>query len=65
MAIPVHDEQLAVVYLAAHSIGAAPGRPFLVDDVTQDFIRLSIGNYRGNIATLAETVANAARAGTP
>ena len=64
MAIPVHDEQLAVVYLAAHSIGAAPGRPFLVDPVDQDFIRLSIGSFHGDLNELAVTVAAASRAGS-
>jgi len=63
MAIPVHDEQLAVVYLAAHSIGAAPGTPFLVDPVEQDFVRLSIGNYDGDLDELAAVVAASTRAG--
>ena len=61
--MPVHDEQLAVVYLAAHGIGAAPGRPFLVEAIEQDFIRLSIGSFHGDPETLAATVADAARAG--
>ena len=63
IAVPVHDEQLAVVYLAAHGIGAAPGRPFLVEAIEQDFIRLSIGSFHGDPETLAATVADAARAG--
>ncbi|MFT4988604.1 MAG: DNA-binding transcriptional MocR family regulator [Acidimicrobiales bacterium] len=63
IAVPVHDEQLAVVYLAAHGIGAAPGRPFLVNAIDQDFVRLSIGNFHGDPVSLAATVAAAARAG--
>lgn len=63
MAIPVRDEQVAVIYLAANGIGAAPGRPFLVEPADQDFIRLSIGNYRGDPVKLAEIVATAAGSG--
>ena len=63
MALPVRDEQSAVIYLAAHGIGAAPGRPFLVDAINYDFIRLSIGSYTGDPVTLAATVAAATRAG--
>lgn len=63
MALPVYDEQSAVIYLAAHGIGAAPGRPFLVEALDYDFIRLSIGSYRGDPETLAATVAAAASAG--
>ena len=63
VAVPVHDEQLAVVYLAAHGIGAAPGRPFLVKPVDQDFVRLSIGGYRGDMRELAAIVAASCGAG--
>ena len=64
MAIPVQDEQVAVIYLAANSIGAAPGRPFLVEPTDQDFIRLSIGSHRGSAVELANVVATAARSGS-
>lgn len=63
IAVPVRDEQVAVVYLAANGIGAAPGRPFMVGPAEQDFIRLSIGNFRGDAVELAEIVATAARSG--
>lgn len=63
MAIPVRDEQVAVIYLAAHGIGAAPGRPFMVDQSSNDFIRLSIGSYSGDLHALAGKVAEAALAG--
>jgi len=65
VAIPVPDEQAAVIYLAAHGIGAAPGRPFLVAPVDQDFIRLSIGSFAGSLVELAAHAAAASRAGLP
>lgn len=61
ISVPVQDEQVAVIYLAANGIAAAPGRPFLVEPTDEDFIRLSIGNHRGHAADLAEVVAAAAR----
>ncbi|MGI9603909.1 MAG: PLP-dependent aminotransferase family protein [Acidimicrobiales bacterium] len=60
MWIPVTDEQRAVVALAAHGIGAAPGRPFRVDATDQHHIRLSIGALRSGFAAVAETVVAAA-----
>ncbi|MEM8707703.1 MAG: aminotransferase class I/II-fold pyridoxal phosphate-dependent enzyme [Actinomycetota bacterium] len=60
--VPVDDERDAVVVLAAGGIGAAPGRPFLVDDGRPDHIRLTISTV-DEPTTLATAVAAAARRG--
>lgn len=41
--VPVEDEQRAVVALAAHGIGVAPGAPFRVGDAAGHHIRVSVG----------------------
>lgn len=63
MWIRVADEQRAVVALAAHGIGVAPGRPFRVGDGGPDqrhHIRLSLGTLRSDYERVADTVALAA-----
>ncbi|MEZ5168840.1 MAG: hypothetical protein R2695_21025, partial [Acidimicrobiales bacterium] len=61
MWIPVDDEQRAVVALAAHSIGAAPGAPFAVDSAMGPHIRVSVGALRPtDIARVAAVIAAAA-----
>ena len=67
--VPVADEQLALVALAANGIGAAPGAPFAVDAASaQPRIRISIGTVADNpndIRALAAEIATAASIGQP
>jgi DNA-binding transcriptional MocR family regulator len=58
--LPVADEQVALVTLAANGIGAAPGAPFrsIVDD--RDHLRISIGTVREGFDELAALLAAAA-----
>lgn len=60
MWIRVDDEQRAVVALAAHGIGVAPGAPFRVNDSGDHHIRLSVGALRRDLDRVATTVAAAA-----
>ncbi len=61
--VPVHNEQRAVVSLAAHGIGVAPGRPFMIEPTEQDYIRITIASVSSGIEALAETIAGCAQAG--
>ncbi len=58
--LPVADEQVALVSLAANGIGAAPGTPFTVDRQTVHHLRLTIGAVACGVDELADTVAKAA-----
>ena len=58
--VPVANEQRAVVALAAHGIGVAPGRPFMVEPTAQDFIRVTIASVSDEIEELAAAIAGAA-----
>jgi DNA-binding transcriptional MocR family regulator len=59
--IPVADEQRAVVALALHGIGVAPGAPFGVDvGDRSNHIRVSVGNARDDIADLVDALVAAA-----
>lgn len=60
MWIPVSDELRAVVALAAHGIGVAPGGPFRVSETTDQHIRLSVGTLDSDIERVATRVAEAA-----
>lgn len=60
MWIPVEDEQRAVVALAAHGVGVAPGAPFRLEANGEQHIRLSVGALRGDLDDLAATIAAAA-----
>lgn len=60
--VPVADEQIALVGLAANGIGAAPGSPFCVSPAADHHIRLSIGTVSTGIEDLVETIARAAKA---
>ena len=63
MWIPVDDEQRAVVALAAHSIGVAPGAPFRVGESSGDHVRLSVGTLTdADISRVADTFASIAAA---
>ncbi len=41
--VPVEDEQRAVVALAAHGVGVAPGAPFRVAEAEDHHVRVSLG----------------------
>jgi len=58
--VPVANEQRAVVALAAHGIGVAPGRPFMVEPSDQDFIRVTIASVSDEVEQLASAIARAA-----
>ncbi len=58
--IPVSDELRAVVTLAAHGIGVAPGAPFRASSSPEQHIRLSIGTLRGDSERVADIVLLAA-----
>jgi len=61
--VPVHDEQIALVSLAANGIGAAPGTPFMVE-TTSPHLRLSIGSVGDEVDSLCDQIAAAAKAGS-
>jgi DNA-binding transcriptional MocR family regulator len=61
MWIPVGDEQRAVVALAAHGIGVAPGRPFRAAESREQHIRISVGAMRHDIERVARTIALVAK----
>jgi DNA-binding transcriptional MocR family regulator len=69
--IPVDDEQVALVVLASHGIGAAPGAPFTTGSIAghvdsgdgpQQHIRVSFGAISTGFEQLAESIAVAAAA---
>lgn len=66
--IPVHDEQAALVNLAANGIGAAPGSPFRAGSPTAPTpggarLRVSVGPLDRDHDRVAELLAAAAAAG--
>ncbi len=65
MWVPVHDEQRAVVALAAHGVGVAPGGPFRVGEATQQHLRVSVGSLGDDPATIADVAATIANAAQP
>lgn len=58
--VPVQNEQRAVVSLAAHGIGVAPGRPFMIEPTNQDFIRITVASITSNFDGLASRIAASA-----
>ncbi|MEM7337929.1 MAG: PLP-dependent aminotransferase family protein [Actinomycetota bacterium] len=62
MWVPVVDEQLALVTLAAKGIGAAPGGPFVVEGNGTPHIRVSVGTVADGLEELAGELAAAATA---
>lgn len=58
--IGVRDERAAMLTLAAHGIGVAPGTPFEVAPLGDDHVRLTVGLVRDGFAELADAVARAA-----
>jgi len=65
MWVAVDDELRAVVALAAHGIGVAPGGPFRVDPTTDQHIRISIGSLHRDLERVAKTIADAAHGRRP
>lgn len=59
--IPVRDDQRAVVSLAAQGIGVAPGRPFVVEALEHDHIRVTISSMTDGFDVIADKIAIAAR----
>lgn len=57
--VPVAQEQMATVALAARGIGVAPGEPFRVSKPGQH-VRLTVANMRGGVDQLADAVAASA-----
>lgn len=56
--VPVEDEQRAVVALAAHGVGVAPGAPFRVGESDANHIRVSLGTLPDDrVDSVAATIA--------
>lgn len=58
--LPVADEQIALINLAANGIGAAPGSPFRSRPPDRDHLRISVGTVPDELEALAERLAAAA-----
>lgn len=58
--LPVPNEQQTMVALAAHGIGVAPGRPFMVSKTDQDHIRITVASVAEGQNELAANIARAA-----
>ena len=65
MWIPVENELRAVVALAAHSIGVAPGEPFRVNASVDQHIRVSLGSLDRDLPRVAKAIAEAAEGRGP
>lgn len=63
--LPVADERVALVALAAQGIGVAPGAPFLVQPSRTDHVRISIATVRDGFDELARQLAEAASGRRP
>ncbi|HIG24945.1 MAG TPA: aminotransferase class I/II-fold pyridoxal phosphate-dependent enzyme [Acidimicrobiia bacterium] len=59
--LEVADESTALISLASHGIGAAPGSPFCVNKKS-DHLRLTVSTVDGDYDQLAKLLAEAARA---
>ncbi|MDP9795763.1 DNA-binding transcriptional MocR family regulator [Catenuloplanes nepalensis] len=62
MWVGVRDQQVAMLSLAAHGIGVAPGAPFEVEPLDGDHIRITVGLIRDGFDDLADIVATVAGA---
>jgi len=58
--LPVPDEQRTTWALAVDQIGVAPGRPFAVGEPSGGFLRVSLGNARGDLDQIARSISYAA-----
>lgn len=63
--VQVHDEQSALITLAAAGIRASPGGPFLAAPLPSHHIRLTSGLLRGGSAEIAEVADHVAAAAAP
>jgi DNA-binding transcriptional MocR family regulator len=63
--VEVADEQAAAFRLAAHGIGVAVGSPFVPGRPNRDHIRITSGLVRGDVAGLADLVAESALPPSP
>ena len=61
--VPVRDESAALMRLASHGIGVAPGTPFMVLPEDQNYIRVTTGLLVEDLEAVAAAVADAAHAG--
>ncbi|MFG1604065.1 PLP-dependent aminotransferase family protein [Actinoplanes sp. NPDC049265] len=59
--LTVHDQQQALVTLAAHGISVAPGAPFLVTPPATDHVRVTVGLVADGFDELATILASAAQ----
>jgi DNA-binding transcriptional MocR family regulator len=59
MWLPVHDQQVAMVSLAANGVAVAPGAPFAAGG-SPDHVRLTVGLVRDGFDELADILASAA-----
>ncbi len=59
--VPVRSEESALLYLAAHGIGAAPGSPFVAGADVTPHIRVSVAAMRDRHEEHAATIAQASR----
>jgi aspartate/methionine/tyrosine aminotransferase len=60
--LPVRDQQVALLALAAHGIAVAPGTPFEVSPLGGDHVRVTVGLVRDGFEELAGVLAEAAGA---
>ncbi|MFI5909378.1 PLP-dependent aminotransferase family protein [Dactylosporangium sp. NPDC051541] len=58
--MPVANQQVALLTLAAHGIAVAPGAPFEVTHLDSDHVRITAGLIRDDYEALADTFAEAA-----
>jgi DNA-binding transcriptional MocR family regulator len=63
--LTVADQQAALVCLAAHGVGVAPGTPFEAAPLPDGHVRVTVGLVRDGFAELGALLAEASRAGTP
>jgi DNA-binding transcriptional MocR family regulator len=60
--MPVANQQVAMLTLAAHGIAVAPGAPFEVSHLDSDHVRITVGLIRDGFTDLADILAEAAGA---
>ena len=58
--LPVRDEQWALVALASHGIGAAPGSPFQIDRANGAHLRITVSRIGDDVDLLADRLTDAA-----
>ena len=58
--LPVANQQLAMLHLAAHGVAVAPGAPFMVTPLDGDHVRVTVGLVRDGFDELGAILADAA-----